>query len=75
MNELNMNCFIKVTIQSSTHIVHMKNFQLAKLLEVKKLTNGKANLDVLWCNFYDCKQVLLLEKIFTHPVKPVQFVK
>ena len=53
-----------------------ENFPAAKhLLIVSKITNGKANFDVLWCDFPDCKQVLLLEEIFNHPVKPVQFSK
>ena len=56
----------------STH----ENFPAGKnLLKVRKLTNGKAKFDALWCDFPDCKQVLLLEEIFTHPVKPVQFSK
>ena len=58
---------------SKVYMAH-ENFPAAKqLLKIRKITNGKANFDVLWCDFPDCKQVLLFEEIFSHPVKPVQF--
>ena len=50
-----------------------ENFPAGKnLLKVSKLTNGKAKFNVLWCDFPEYKQVLLLEEIFNHPVKTCQ---
>ena len=48
MNEVNINCVIKITIQRNSDVQSHENFPTGKiLLKVRKLTNGKTNFSAM----------------------------